>query len=185
MYASGEQWHDWMKDFRFGTLVYLPEGNLRSAVDRLREQYDPVSAKACAAHITLTQPFAKAPSLDDREKLQQLISAFVRTEAQAGPAVTSPNQKLLWLDVSPKKDILALRGRLHETGLFRTDLPLTKGFIPHMTISEQQRDPQEVNVILKDLNSRLSPWSFCFDQVSWIIPNESFVFEEFKKFPLK
>lgn len=47
-----------MKDFRFGTLVFLPAGELWEIGNRLRAQYDPSSAKTCAAHVTITQPFA-------------------------------------------------------------------------------------------------------------------------------
>ncbi len=44
MYASGEQWKNWMKDYRFGTLVFVPNGDLRQTVDALRNEYDPLSA---------------------------------------------------------------------------------------------------------------------------------------------
>jgi 2'-5' RNA ligase len=170
-----------MEDFRFGTLVFLPSGDLRQTGDLLRERFDPVSAKTCAAHITLTQPFRATPN---EERLAALIAGFKRFEATAGPFVSSPNQKLLWLDIQPAPNILALRDRLHETEMFRTDLPLTRGFIPHLTLSEEPREPAQVAQILTELNSKYPPWKFQFDTVSWIVPEGNFVFREVGRFEL-
>lgn len=185
MYPSGAQWKDWMKDFRYGTLAFIPNGELRNAVDLLRNEFDPISAKTSMAHVTLTQPFSKAPSEEDVDRIEKEVLKAVRFEIEVGPATTSPNKRLLWLDISPKDPVLALRESLHETGLFRTDLPLTKGFIPHMTISEAGREPQEVVEINAGLNSKYKPWATSFSSVAWIIPDEDFVFKEYRFFKLR
>ncbi|WP_413583157.1 2'-5' RNA ligase family protein [Bdellovibrio sp. HCB288] len=185
MYASGDLWKIWMKDYRFGALAFVPTGDLRQTVDNLRNEYDPVSAKTSMAHVTLTQPFAKAPSKEDIESIERIAFVTDQFDIEVGPAVTSPNKRLLWLDISPKDPVLALRESLHETGLFRTDLPLTKGFIPHMTISEAGREPDEVQLINSTLNSKFRPWSVPFSSVAWIIPDEDFVFREYRQFVLK
>jgi 2'-5' RNA ligase len=185
MYASGELWKNWMKDYRFGALAYVPNGELRQTVDALRNEYDPTSAQTSMAHITLTQPFAKAPSQEEIENIERTIFATGKFDIEVGPATTSPNKRLLWLDINPKNVVLELREALHETGLFRTDLPLTKGFIPHMTISEAGREPNEVQAINSDLNSRYSLWSDSFSSVAWIIPDEEFVFRVHRLFDLK
>ena len=171
-----------MKDFRFGTLVLLPTGDLRQISDRLRQKFDPISARTCAAHITITQPFTVTPTKQDIQKVQGLIVSFSRIKTQIGPATTSPNKRLIWLDVNPKNSVLRLRDELHETGLFRTDRPFTKGFIPHLTISENQRDPEEVVSILDDLNSKYKPRHILFDAVAWIIADDDFVFHEHYSF---
>jgi hypothetical protein len=101
---------------------------------------------------------------------------------QIGAAKTSPNKKLLWLDVAPKAPVLKVRESLHSMDLFRTDLPLTKGFLPHLTISEAAREPEENFKIIVGLNSKLDPHSTSFDRVSWIIPNEDFIFHEHMSF---
>lgn len=185
MYAAGEQWKNWMKDFRFGTLVFVPSNDLKLIVDGLRNEYDPISAKTSMAHVTLTQPFAKAPLKEEIEAIQNIVCSFNKFDIEVGPATTSPNKRLLWLDITPKNSILALRENLHGTGLFRTDLPLTKGFIPHMTISEAGREPVDVDAINSDLNSKYRPWKNLFSSVVWIIPNEEFVFNEHRCFDLK
>jgi 2'-5' RNA ligase len=185
MFAVGTHWKSWMTDYQFGTLVYVPKSDLRQTVDRLRTEYDSASASTSMAHITLTQPLAKAPSSEDIRMIQEIINSTSSFEMTIGPFTTSPNKKLIWLDITPKKNILNLRERLHDTGLLRTDLPLTKGFIPHMTISEMGREPDEVTAINTKLNAQMNPWTTLFDSVAWIIPNEEFVFQEHQVFELR
>jgi 2'-5' RNA ligase len=184
-YATAETWQPWMKDFRFGTLVFIPSGELRKVADRHREELDFISAQTSSAHITLTQPFAVAPTPEQLAQIETLIQAHAGFEVQVGPATTSPNKKLLWLDVLPKENVLALREGLHETGLFRTDLPLTKGFIPHLTLSEHPRAPEEVQSLIRIFNSKHRPWKVPFSSVVLIIPDTDFVFQEFRTFSLK
>lgn len=185
MYAAATSWRSWMKDFRYGTLVFIPDSNVKLIVDQLRAEYDSNSAQISMAHITLTQPFKKAPSKEDLQIVTQIINSFSSFEVVVGPVVTSPNKRLIWLDVSPKQKVIELRDRLHDSGLFRTDLPLTKGFIPHMTISEAGREPEEVQTISERLNERLKPWALSFSAIYWILPNEDFTFKEFQSFKLK
>ena len=185
MFAIGANWKSWMQDFRFGTLAFVPTGDIRTSVDELRQKFDPISAQTSMAHVTLTQPLTQAPSSEDIQNIARIIQSFEQFQIQVGPATTSPNKRLLWLDIAPKEKILELREALHATGLFRTDLPLTKGFIPHMTISESGREPGEVQTINQDLNSLIKPWNTEFNSVAWIIPDENFTFLEYRKFDLK
>jgi len=184
-FSKGDNWKEWMQDFRYGTLAFLPEGDLRKTTDKLRGEYDPVSCETSMAHITLTQPLTKAPTNIEIEQIEKLIASFAKSQIQVGPATTSPNKRLIWFDVNPKDPVLVLREALHETGLFRTDLPLTKGFIPHMTISEAGREPSEVATINEALNSNYKPWTVSFASIAWIIPDEDFVFKEYRFFDLK
>jgi 2'-5' RNA ligase len=183
-FAAGTQWDSWMQDFRYGTLAFVPGGELRAVIDELRQRFDPESARTSMAHATLTQPFAEAPSDTQLESVRSLIANAGLVAGQVGPAVTSPNKKLLWFDVLPKEPLVGLRDQLHQTALFRTDLPLTKGFIPHMTISERPRPPEEVSTILTELNQRHGPWPTSFEAVAWIVPNEDFIFEIRELFPM-
>ncbi|MBK9322381.1 MAG: GrpB family protein [Bdellovibrionaceae bacterium] len=59
-YSTTEQWSECMKDFRYGTLAFIPSGDLLKTGDQLRSQYDPNSAKSCPSHITITQPLNPA-----------------------------------------------------------------------------------------------------------------------------
>ncbi len=184
MYSDGLGWKTWMNDFRFGTMVFLPSGEVLETVNRLRAEYDPISAKTCPAHVTITQPFTSAPDSIQLSKIEVLLSSSQGFQVQIGPATTSPNKRLIWLDVNPKDQFLKLREQLHEVGLFRMDLPFTMDFIPHMTISEAQREPTDVESINKQLNSRHRPRNIEFDSVSWIIPDDVFVFKQHRVFRL-
>jgi hypothetical protein len=41
-----------MKDFRFGTLVFVPAGEALKVGNELRSQYDPISAKKLVLRIS-------------------------------------------------------------------------------------------------------------------------------------
>ena len=184
MYYMGNEWKNWMKDYRFGTLAFLPKGELGRVSDQLRSRWDPASSKSCPAHITISQPFTVAPDLSQIDKIKEFLNQFKAFELQIGLVRSSPNKKLIWLDVNPKQQILQIRDGLHDLNLFRLDLPFTNGFIPHLTISEVERSPYEAKRIIDDLNSLLNPWNILFDSVSWIIPDENFIFQEYKSFKL-
>jgi len=185
MYPFGLKWKPWMKDFRFGTLVLIPSKEIQETVDLLRRKYDTASSKTSMAHITLTQPLNGPLAINDLSKIEKIIRSFKKFDTALGPAISSPNKKLIWLDVSSKEPLLALRQTLHATSLFRTDLPLTKDFIPHMTISELAREPEDVRGINIELNTKYKIWQTTFSSVSWIIPDEEFVFKEHRSFCLK
>lgn len=174
-----------MEDYKFGTFVFLPQGELAKLTYKLREEYDPVSARTSPAHITITQPFSIQPNADQLKSIETLLGQIPSFEIEIGPVVSSPNKRLIWFDVKEKSEVLFVREKLHELKLFRTDLPLTKGFLPHMTISEKGREPEEVNSIIDTLNQTLQTWKIKFDSISWIVPDQNFVFHERRKFHLK
>lgn len=184
MYSLGESWKTWMKDYRFGTLVFLPSGELKKSIDDLRREFDFESFISCGAHITITQPFTSAPDKNEINLIKDLIADVDNFSVEVGPAISSPNDVLIWLDVNPKDKILTIREKLHKTNLFRTDLPFTEGFIPHMTISELRREPENVMSIVKEMNLTQMLWTPQFDSIAWIIPDENFVFKTHQIFEL-
>ncbi len=143
-----------MNDYKFGTFVFIPHGEPRTRTDQLRQQYDPLSARTSSAHITITQPLALEPSLQEITLIEKTLAQIPSFNVHLGPAIPSPNKRLLWFDVQPSEPVLHIRECLYRLGIFRTDLPLTKGFIPHMTISEKGRDPDRVASIIRTLNKQ-------------------------------
>lgn len=178
MNVKTDGWKPWMHDFKFGIFTLVPDEAFKKKVDRLRQLYDPESARICCAHMTVTQPFQVEPSSGDLEKLANLIRSRNTFHVMIGPAVTSPNRQLVWLDVEPKHEILSLRTALHNTGLFNTALPFTEGFIPHMTISELRRSPEEAAKVARGLNETHEIYEQTFSKIFWLVPNEEFVFRE-------
>lgn len=125
-----------MRDFQFGVFVIgLPEP-LAEQVDALRQQFDPASAAAAAAHITLTQPLVGEPNDVARADLGAILAEFEPFEVTVGPARAFPGSNVVYLAVEPVGPVLAMRRAAHATGLFRTDLPFTDGFVPHVTVRE-------------------------------------------------
>ncbi|MNT73733.1 hypothetical protein D3C72_2124760 [compost metagenome] len=114
-----------------------------------------------------------------------MLKTFTSFEITIGPAIASPNKRLMWLDVSNKQSVLAVREALHATGLFNLELPLTKGFIPHMTISEESREPKDNETRIKEVNKSTQPFTVTFDKISWIVPDEDFVSKDRQDFFLR
>lgn len=181
-FESGVNWKPWKQDYRFGSLVFIPEGEIFTKTDELRKKYDPVSADYSMPHMTLTQPFTKAPSKEDIMVIKNIFQGHKPFIISTGPIVTSPTGNLIWVDINPKENFVNLRNELHKTGLFRTDLPFTEGFVPHMTISEFGVDNSET--LLKELNRAYVMDSKQQLAVSWVVPNEQFKFNVVQNFNL-
>lgn len=177
-YPDYSKWKEWMKSYKYGTLVFIPTGKVFNNIDLLRKEYDPESAKFSMPHMTLTQPFSKAPTESDIEKIKDIVEKYNSFEIITGPATTSPNERLIWVDVNPKKSFVELREKLHSLDLFRTDLPFTKGFVPHMTISEFGKTDNEVKEVVALINEKYDFQSHQKLKVKWIIPDDNFVFTE-------
>lgn len=177
-YPNVKKWKDWMVSYKFGTLVFIPRGEVFENTNHLRRQYDPSSADYSMPHMTLTQPFSIAPTLNDVKRIQDVIDKFNVFEIETGPVISSPDKRLIWIDVNPKAPFKLLRNKLHDLGLFRTDLPFTEGFTPHMTISEFGNASENMIEALDAINNSYNLDSKSNLEVTWIIPDDTFVFSE-------
>jgi len=135
-----EEWPEWQRVYKYGTLVIWPPDRVGEVVNRLRHQYDPVSQSFCGAHITLTQPFLRQPSSNEWVELCEVVSSFESFEIQYGPINTFLPYPCIWFEIHPSELVLVIRQALHATGMFNLDLPHTEDFIPHMTVTEGQSD---------------------------------------------
>lgn len=164
----------WKDNYRFGTLLLLPPKNVSSIVDMLRAQYDPESHKTCVSHITLTQPLLEKPTSGQIASMRDLAMSIAPFTIQYGP-VQLFGSKCVVFGVEPKQEIVSIRNRFHETGLFNVSLPYTDGFVPHMTISET--GIPDAHSIIPALNREHSGGAFQCARVFYLIPNDAFVFE--------
>ncbi|RYZ71336.1 MAG: 2'-5' RNA ligase family protein [Proteobacteria bacterium] len=183
-FPSGDYWEDWMKDFRFGGLIFVPSDGLYEKAGSLRVLYDPDSARTSPPHLTITQPFTSAPTDADLARVRQSIRSHSAFQIQIGPGVASPNGKMIWLDAKPSQPLVELRESLHALGLFRTDLPFTRGFIPHLTLSEKPRPSEEVVQALETVERVFDPELCLIDRIIWSTPDEHFFFQEREVFRL-
>ncbi|TQV72351.1 2'-5' RNA ligase family protein [Aliikangiella marina] len=172
----------WQKDYQYGTLLLLPPPQVMQIVNSLRQQYDPQSHKICVAHITLTQPLIKEISTDELNLIEKIISQFSQFEIQYGP-ISNLSQTCIIFQIAPKKVILTLREKLHQTGFFNLNLPFTEGFIPHMTVSEMGIANNDS--VIRKLNQKFPVSTYHQEAVTLMKPNHQFVFKTVRNFNLK
>jgi 2'-5' RNA ligase len=143
--------------YRFGLFVIpLPEP-LRSQVASLRRRFDVASAETAPPHITVTGPLADVPNDIARADLGAALSECAPFELSIGPAAAFPDSPVVYLAVAPAAPVLEIRAVAHASGLFRTDLPHTDDFLPHVTIREWPGDEGEDNEAVIDAVDRLVP----------------------------
>lgn len=177
--ASG--WASWRRDYRYGSLVIKPPPALASALDPIRERFDPVSAAHIGAHITLTPPLAAAPSSADEERVGTAIRGVPSMRLQLDRPTRFSGSSVVYLPVVPNRPLLKLREVLLATGLFRLDLPHTTDFVPHLTLSEFGSEPAAA--LGADVPQR-EAMAFLVEAVAWVVPDETFHFTVRRTFML-
>jgi 2'-5' RNA ligase len=170
------EWANWRKDFRYGTLVIMPSAQVRSMVDQLHAEYDPASHAWYGAHITLTQPFVRQPRENDWARLAQAAAGFDAFRIEYGPLRSFLPYPCIWFEIQPREQVLLTRRAFHDTGLFNLALPHTDDFIPHMTITEGRSGPKVDGNLLAELRNRTSEGSFLCVEVAYYVPDAGFRF---------
>jgi 2'-5' RNA ligase len=170
MFPKGSGWLAWQRAYRYGLLVIVPPPELASVLDPIRERLDPVSAATFGAHITVTPPFAAAPSAADEERVQMVIRSTAPTRLRLQRPMQFSGSSVVYLPVVPIKGVSALRTALLATGLFRLDLPHTNDFVPHLTLSEFGRANEEA---FRASLPQPKAMAFVLDRVAWVVPDEA------------
>lgn len=171
-----EDWAEWQRTYIYGLFVIWPPDAVRQVVNRLREAYDPLSQATIEAHITLTQPFLTRPEDGDWARLAEIVAGFEPFDVRYGPAGTFFPSPVIYLEIQPRDQILALRQALHTTGLFNLALPYTDDFVPHMTISESRSDKAADEVMLAEVRSRAPQGKFLLSEITHVLPDRQFHF---------
>jgi len=156
--------------------VIWPPSPIREQLNRLRQDFDPVSLEHAEAHITLTQPF-KGPVT--RGLMDQLVALLAREDSFAityGPLRSWLPSPVLWLEVQPSERVLELRRKLHALGVFDLSLPHTEDFVPHMTITEGLSGPCVDDHLFNKLEGRVKVGSFKCTSVVYLRPDKQFRF---------
>jgi 2'-5' RNA ligase len=179
-----DNWEEWQKVYRHGTLVIWPPDDVRKVVNQQRMKYDPKSASICETHITLSQPLLKPLSNKEWIRIQEISTEFDPFEIQYGPLKSFLPYPCIWYDVQPANRILAIRESLHQSSFFNLSLRHTEGFIPHMTITEGLSGPAVTDELLSELQSQSVSGSFICKEITFIKPDETFTFHVKKLLPL-
>ena len=178
-------WLEWQKKYRYGTLVLWPPDAVRQQVNALRQRYDPESQRICETHITLTQPLLRGPTEVDWRALQDVVAACSPFTIQYGPLGTFLPYPCIYYAIEPAQKVLALRADVHATGLCNLSLPLTEGFVPHMSLNDGRPDEQATRAIYRDLTQNPPPnGAFHCHDVAYIVPDETFAFTVARRLPM-
>jgi 2'-5' RNA ligase len=166
----------WRLPFLPGAIVILPPAEVRRRVDRLRRRYDPVSASLVPAHVTITQPFRSEPGAAELARLETIVSRFPAFTLRFGSLGSFLPYPCIWFKVEPFATIVALRRALHATGLFNTDLRFTRGFVPHMSITDGLPRAEEAERLFCRLAGRVKGGSFRVNELVYTRPDWTFKF---------
>jgi 2'-5' RNA ligase len=172
-FPKGSGWPAWQRAYRYGVLVIEPPQELASILDRIRERFDPVSARGFGAHITVTPPFAAAPTSADEERVRTAVRSSASVRLQLDRPTQFSGSSVVYLPVVPSQALDELRTVLLATGLFRLDLPHTTDFVPHLTLSEFGTAPAEA---LRADIPEPEAMAFRLETVAWVIPDNAFRF---------
>jgi 2'-5' RNA ligase len=177
---------DWRDIVRPGTLLIWPPEPLRTRVNTLRRTYNPEAQKNCDGHITLTQRFLIPPNKAAFQTIEAIAATTSAFSIHFGPIERFGTSVVVKFDIGPKPIILALRERLHATGLFNLRLPFTEGFIPHMTVSEfGLKTPKAAAKVVQKLNETVEMGTFPCVEFAYARPDGFSHFHTVRTFPLR
>lgn len=187
---NNPEWAPWQQDFEHGMFVIWPPDHIRSLINPLRETYSPIALSYCETHISLSQPFLHPPGESEWSKLEALGADIKPFTISYGPLRTWSSGRIIYFEVQPAEQILAVRQALHDTGLFNLSLPHSDGFVPHMTVQEGYAEGTSasdvVNIesgqaVYKSLQKTLSNGTFDCIDIAWIVPDLDFHFRVMRK----
>jgi len=127
--------------YRHGVLVLLFDGPEFAPVALARATFDPGSAALIGPHVTLTPPFAEAPTSTALDRLRTIAAAHLPVTLTIGGTARFPGSDVVYLRVEPRDPLVRLHVELLATGLFATSPWAGEAFAPHATISEFGADP--------------------------------------------
>jgi len=161
----------WLIPYLPGALVVMPPKETQTRIGRLRRRYDPTSAQLIPAHVTVTQPFRNQPERRELGLIQKILRRFRPFRVQYGPLKTFLPYPCIWYEIQPAERLLGIRRELHATGLFNTDLPHTRDFTPHMSITDGSPGPKETERIYHRIKARVGQGSFVVTTLTYTRPD--------------
>ncbi len=174
----------WEMPYLPGALIIVPPESTRGKVDRLRRKHDSASAERVTAHITVAQPFRDQPGDEELKMVKQVLAQFEPFRLEYGPLRNFLPHPCIWFDVRPADKVLAIRKALHATGLFNTDLPFTRGFVPHMSITDGAPDAEETGRLFEKLKSKVRGGRFAVSRLVYTRPDWQTKFQVVESLPL-
>lgn len=175
----------WILPWLPGALVILPPPQVMDRVNRLRRRYDPESAAAIPAHVTVTRPFRAEPGPAELARVAAVIRRCRPFEVKFGPLINFLPHPCICFAIEPAGAVLELRRRLHATGLFNSDLAHPRRFVPHMSITDgSPPDAAETERLFRRLQNRVRGGRFACRQLVYTLPDWRYHFKPVLRIPL-
>jgi 2'-5' RNA ligase len=173
--GGGEPLVELRRAYRHGALVVLLDGPEFALVALARATFDPGSAALIGPHVTLTPPFAEAPTLTALERLQEIASDHLPVTLTIGGAGRFAGSDVVYLRVEPARPLVGLHVELLATGLFAASRWAGGAFVPHATISEFGVDPDGAEHAASSIPAvktvaRALTWVTPGDDVAFVTP---------------
>ncbi|OYD16993.1 hypothetical protein CH330_01230 [candidate division WOR-3 bacterium JGI_Cruoil_03_51_56] len=174
----------WLIPYLPGALVIIPPGPVRQRIGRLRRKYDSNPVGLVPVHITVTQPFRHQPTGEESDIVMRILVRFQPFKLRYGPLRTFLPYPCIWYEIQPAEKIIKLRRALHASGLFNTDLSHTRGFVPHMSITDGTPDSEDTERIYNRIRNRVRQGEFLVDSLVYTRPDWQMFFKTVKTIPL-
>lgn len=159
------------QDYRVFIGVF-PQGDLANRIQALREQYDPVTARITAPHVTLAGTYWRSgPATPTNEaatiaRLQVSQSEFQPFALSLGGIATFPpaDRPVIYLQVAVTPELLAVRSALLNV-LGRDK---HRRFTPHLTLAMRLKGPAARQMVeqLQQSDWQTGRWSAPIDRLA-------------------
>ena len=172
-------WTESRLSYRYGLILILPPEPIRSLVNSLRAEHDPISHACCDAHISLTMPLPTEIDDEHWNEFEAVASSIRPFLTSYGPLANSLPHPGVVLAVEPQGEIDQLRAKIESCSAFLGAVPRPYPFWAHMTIAEfiSVERTKELMIDLHDAPSG----AFMCDCVSHVVPDSNFRFVERRK----
>ena len=187
-YYDENLWEEkWKHDYKYGVILFIPPEPIKSFVDSLRSRYDPKSYSSCVAHISLTMPIKHELTSDNINNLENSLVKFKSFKVTYGPVINFlPAAPGIVFNIKEQKEFENLYKFIES--ISNIDFyPRKWPFKAHLTIAEFLDDSETIELTNK-LNTTLEEnklyGEFLCKNVSYMVPDQEFVFREMYKFNL-
>lgn len=177
------KWENWQRDYRLGVILILAPPDVSRGIDLLRARYDPRSAEWCPAHISLSDPFSREMSPSLAGEIRGVVADVRPFELHYDGLYASTRHAGVSYRIMPREPVERLKHLLHGTSGFASEAHRRRDIAPHMTIAEFITIEESLQLRAR-LQDTAPVGSFLCDRLAYMVPDESFRFQERLTFPL-
>lgn len=182
-YPDTSNWEDWQKEYRYGALYIFPPTDITEYVDELRRTYDPRSANAAQAHLSLSEPLLGPLTAPQLGELRWVLARARPFHVHYGPLRWFPPYPGVTYAITPEEPFMELRAAIHATSMFEHSPLQRRDIAPHMTIAEFI-SIEETASLLEALSGRVREGDWLVDTVEYAAPDRHLHFRRLLTLPI-